>query len=198
MTRKKFELYLSPLQVLLLGLGGGLTISICFGLGIMVGSGKIGGLSIFDKEEVKGRMVKMKIEPMPAAQPQVHTPGNEGKAGVMNNATSKPVITFYDTLIKSKTAGKEPAAANGRKKDDSPGKFYTIQVGIMKDKASADTLLLKLKKSGYSAYMASSETSGKGGLYKVRLGTFSNKEDAQKEALKIDKNEGLSTTVVEK
>jgi len=60
-----------------------------------------------------------------------------------------------------------------------------------------DKKLLKLKKNGYSAYIASSESSGKT-WHKVRLGTFSSKEDARKEAARIEKNEGMSATVVEK
>lgn len=204
MTDRRIEFSLSSLQTILLISGGLIILLLAFVLGIMVGKGDIMTLPSFGGE-VKSRVVKMKIEPPSAPQATVHTSGNNEQSAVMNNATSKPLLTFYDTLAKPKGKEKEQPAVKAvdetkkeAKTDNSSKKLYTLQVGAMKDKGLADAMAAKLKKFGYSAYIYSSGSSGKGAWYKVRLGTFSSKEDAQREAAKIKKNEGLQATVVEK
>lgn len=200
MAGKRIEFSFSTLQSILLGIGGIVILSISFVIGFMVGR----GIKIIPmvEGEVKNHVVKMKIEQIPPIQA---APLNGAKPAATDNVISKPVITFYDTLAKHGEKGKEPnevkpsdAATKETNTDTQSKRLYTIQVGAMKDKSLADLLASKLKKNGYSAYIAPSESHGKGSLYKVRLGSFSNRGDAQKEAVKIKKNEGLPATVVEK
>jgi len=158
------------------------------------------GVQLLDRE-VKSDVVKMKIESAPLDQPSDRTTYHQENAEIMNNTTSRPVMTFYDTLAKPGKNEKEPAPSDSKietKIDKSSKNVYAVQAGAMRDKSLADALVLKLKKNGYSAYIVSSESSGKGVWHKVRLGAFSNKEDAHKEAARIEKNEGISATVVEK
>lgn len=190
MPRNRIEFSISIFQTVFLGIGAIITLLGIFVLGILVGR-EMEGTSIFDRE-AKSQIVKMRIEPLPGQTP-VQTQGEE-KTAVINNVTSKPVITFYDTLTKPRIK----AAGGITKTDDPPKKIYTIQVGAMKDKTLADEMASKLKKNKYSAYVVSLESPGKGLLYKVRLGTFPSKEDAREEAAKIKNNEGLPATVVEK
>lgn len=191
MPRNRIEFSISIFQTVFLGIGAIITLFGIFILGILVGR-EMEGTSIFDRE-AKSQIVKMRIEPLPGQTP-VQTQGGEEKPAVINNVTSKPVITFYDTLTKPRIK----AAGGITKTDEPPKKIYTIQVGAMKDKALADEMASKLKKNKYSAYVVSLESPGKGLLYKVRLGTFPSKEDAREEAAKIKNNEGLPATVVEK
>ncbi len=200
MLKKRISFSFSIFQTVLLGIGGIAALIVSFVLGILIGK-EIQGNSIFNSE-VKSQVVKMRIEPPTEVQSPVNPSGDE-KQSVMNNATSRPLITFYDTLSKTRGNKKEPQTAKTagetkKETDNAPKKLYTVQVGAMKDKALADAMVSKLKKAGYSAYIASSESSGKGTWYRVRLGTFPNKEDAQKEVVKIKKNEGMQATVVEK
>ena len=193
------EFSLSTLQALLLLTGGATTLLLIFIFGVMVGKGDIVGLKLFDRE-VRSDVVKMKIESAPLDQPSDITIYHQEEAAIMNNPTSKPIMTFYDTLAKPGKNGKEPAHSDYKietKIDKSSIKVYAVQVGAMKDSSLADAMVLKLKKNGYSAYIASSESSGTT-WHKVRLGTFSSKEDARKEAAKIEKNKGIAATVVEK
>lgn len=192
MLRKRINFSFSIFQTALLGIGGMAALIVSFVLGILIGK-EIQGNSIFDTE-VKSQVVKMRIEPLTEVQSPVNPSGDE-KQSVMDNATSRPLITFYDTL--SKKGMKEPPSSR-HSPDNAPKKLYAVQVGAMKDKALADAMVSKLKKAGYSAYIASSESSGKGTWYRVRLGTFPSKEDAQREVAKIKKNEGMHATVVEK
>jgi cell division septation protein DedD len=186
MPRKRIEFSIGIVQFILLGAGGILTLLLSFALGILVGK-EMEGIPILEGE-VKSQVVRMRIEPLSPIQASVDTSKEEAGPTTMSNFTSKPAITFYDTLT-----GKKGASAV-----ESPSKrVYTIQVGAMKDRALAEGLASKMKKNGYSASVASSDTSGKV-LYKVRLGTFPSREDAVREAERIKKNEGLQAMVVEK
>lgn len=192
MLRKRINFSFSVFQTVLLGIGGIAALIVSFVLGILIGK-EIQGTSIFNSE-VKSQVVKMRIEPLAEVESPVNPSGDE-KQSVMNNATSRPLITFYDTLSKT---GMKDSPSSRHSPENAPKKLYTVQVGAMKDKALADAMVSKLKKAGYSAYIASSESSGKGTWYRVRLGTFPNKEDAQREVVKIKKNEGMQAAVVEK
>ena len=199
MADRRMEFSLSTLQALLLLTGGATTLLLIFIFGVMIGKGDIEGLKLLDRE-VRSDVVKMKIESAPLDQPPDITIYHQEEAATMNDTTSKPIMTFYDTLAKPGKNGKEAAHSDSKietKIDKSSIKVYAVQVGAMKDSSLADAMVLKLKKNGYSAYIASSESSGTT-WHKVRLGTFSSKEDARKEAAKIKKNEGIAATVVEK
>lgn len=204
MANRRVEFSLNSLQIILLISGGLLSLVLTFALGVMVGKKDIEGLPLFDRQ-VKSQVVKMKVESPPAEKASPQVSHKEEKPAVMDNATSKPVITFYDTLtnLKGKGKGSSTAAVNHsetKKTQVESGiskKKYTLQVGAMKEKESADAMVSKLKKFGYSASIVS-PSGGKNALYKVRIGTFSSKDDALNEADRIRKNEGLSAMVVDK
>lgn len=193
MSDRRMEFSLSTWQALLLLTGGATTLLLIFIFGVMVGKGDIEGLKLLERE-VRSDVVKMKIESAPLDQPSERTTYNQENVEIMNNTTSKPVMTFYDTLAKPGNNRKESLPIDYQ---NASRKVYAVQVGAMKDRSLADAMVSKLKKFGYSAYITSSESSGKT-WHRVRLGTFSSREDARKEASRIEKNEGISATVVEK
>ena len=90
-------------------------------------------------------------------------------------------LTFYRTLTKNK----------GERE-----KNYTVQVSAYKRENYAKNLVGKLKKKGYSAYIASSETSLGKKWYRVRIGHFTTKESANEFAKKVRKKEKISTLVI--
>ncbi|MBM2838862.1 MAG: hypothetical protein HW415_1487 [Deltaproteobacteria bacterium] len=194
MADRRIEFSLSNLETILLLCSGLIVLIVAFVLGVMVGKSDIKGLPGFEKE-VKSEVVKMRIESPPLEQPADQVTAQNNKTASMNNTSSKPVMTFYDTLAKPGNNKKESLPSDYK---NASRKVYAVQAGAMRDKSLADAMVLKLKKNGYSAYIVSSESSGKGIWHKVRLGAFSNKEDAHKEAARIEKNEGMSATVVEK
>ena len=69
--------------------------------------------------------------------------------------------------------------------------FYTVQVGAYKTKAYAQSLLSKLVKKGYNAFVP--RTNKK--IYRVQVDKFNNKEDAFKLAQLIQKKEKLKNFV---
>ena len=69
--------------------------------------------------------------------------------------------------------------------------FYTVQVGAYKTKAYAQSLLSKLVKKGYNAFVT--RTNKK--IYRVQVDNFNNKEDAFELAQLIQKKEKLNNFV---
>ncbi len=72
--------------------------------------------------------------------------------------------------------------------------YYTIQVGAFSSKREAQTLKKKLSKKGYTVFI---NTSKRGKiLYRVRVGRFIKRSDAEKAALRLRINEKLKTFIV--
>ncbi|WDT82550.1 MAG: SPOR domain-containing protein [Candidatus Manganitrophus sp.] len=93
-------------------------------------------------------------------------------------------------------------AAAGKKSDpkkvsvppptSGPSGAYTIQVASFADQKGAETLSQKLKKKGYEAYVAAGEVPEKGTRYRVRIGHYPSRAEAQKAAEGIQEAEKLS------
>jgi cell division septation protein DedD len=64
---------------------------------------------------------------------------------------------------------------------------FTIQVGAFKDRATAETIVGKLKKKGFAAYVVTPK-GAEGGLFNVRVGSFTARPEAEKiqERLRVE------------
>ncbi len=81
-------------------------------------------------------------------------------------------------------------AKSGKNINKSPTPtLYTVQVGAYKTKAYAQSLLKKMVKKGYNAFVVHNK------IYKVQVDKFKNKQDALKLAQLIQKNENLKNFV---
>jgi len=144
-----------------------------------------------------------KPEPFPAAPPP---PKNAPIAPAPGSPIPKEDLTFFDTLKdkEKKNVALEPKKeTKPKKKADSlklslpkqtsgPSGAYTIQVASFTDKKGAETLSQKLKKKGYEAYVAAGEVPEKGTRYRVRIGHYPSRTDAQRAAERIQEEEKLS------
>ncbi|NKE69338.1 SPOR domain-containing protein [Candidatus Manganitrophus noduliformans] len=151
-----------------------------------------------------------KPEPFPAAPP----PGNAATAQAPGNPIPKEDLTFFDTLkdkekksvaLQTKKETKPAAQKTKRppeKKSDpkkvsvpptsGPSGAYTIQVASFAERKGAETLSQKLKKKGYDVYVAAGEIPEKGTRYRVRIGHYPSRAEAQKAAERIREAEKLS------
>ena len=84
----------------------------------------------------------------------------------------------------------EPAAAS------VPKGSVVIQVFSSADKAQADRIRSQLAGGGYKAFLSPVEKAGHT-MYRVRIGPFSSRDDAQKTAEKVRKGYKLDTWVTE-
>lgn len=122
------------------------------------------------------------IEEMPVA-PQ--TPPKAANPPV--SATPQEEV-LPDTKVESPV---EEAPATAKPK----GKF-TIQVGSYQSSQEATASVSNWKKKGYSAFMAVAAIPNKGTWYRVRIGGFPSREDAQKFLDKFKAKEKASALVV--
>ncbi len=74
-------------------------------------------------------------------------------------------------------------------------KRYTVQTGAFKDVSDANALKSRLDKKGYKTYIAPTETKTHKKLYKVMVGDFVTRKEAEVLSIKIKKAEGLKTFV---
>jgi cell division septation protein DedD len=70
---------------------------------------------------------------------------------------------------------------------------FTIQVGAFKDKASADSIVGRLKNKGFAAYVVSPEGEG---LFNVRVGNFATRADAERVQGKLRDEEKYKPFIV--
>jgi cell division protein FtsN len=89
-----------------------------------------------------------------------------------------------------------PARASRSSEPSVPKGSVVIQVFSSPDKAQADRIRSQLAGGGYTAYLSPVEKAGHT-MYRVRLGPFGSREDAQKVAEKVRKGYKLDTWVTE-
>ncbi len=98
-----------------------------------------------------------------------------------------------ETRSEKNASQPEPAKQNSAKPSPAPEKKaapaksaapskmrYTIQLSAHQEKQAAEDEVKKMKQNGYAAFIVSSDLPGKGTWYRVRLGSFSKKEAAEK------------------
>jgi cell division septation protein DedD len=76
--------------------------------------------------------------------------------------------------------------------------IYSVQVGALKNKAEAESLMSRLGKKGYKTYMTIAKGKKQEKIYKVKTGEFREKKSAEVLAVKLKKTEGLKTYVTTK
>lgn len=79
--------------------------------------------------------------------------------------------------------GVENMLVEQTKKPDIVGKldkFFAVQVGSFQDKNRAESVLKKLKKNDYQAYITNRNLEGKGVWYRVSIGKFKDRNEARK------------------
>jgi len=67
-------------------------------------------------------------------------------------------------------------------------KRFAVQVAATKDLKDADRLVSRLKTKGYPAYKVLGKVSGKGIWFRIRVGPYTNKDEAKKALAKLKKN----------
>ncbi|MDX9723937.1 MAG: SPOR domain-containing protein [Myxococcota bacterium] len=84
---------------------------------------------------------------------------------------------------KQRAEGSEKQRAEDSEKKQpakSEGSSFAVQVSAFQEQAVADGLARSLKRKGYQAQVSADEVPGKGVWYRVRVGTYSSREEAEK------------------
>ena len=95
----------------------------------------------------------------------------------------------------------KPAPVRTAKKESPAGKppaskvRYTIQVAAYPDRGMAEDEVRGMKRRGYAAFVVATNLTEKGTWYRVRVGSFSNKQAAEKLAAELKTKEGITTFI---
>jgi cell division septation protein DedD len=125
-------------------------------------------------------------------------PPREAKAPKVSKATEPAVAEATPTPAPTPTrlATKEPKEAKDPKAvkaTAAPGAF-TIQVGAFKDRATADSVVSRLKSKGFAALVVPPD--GSDGLFLVRVGSFAARADAERTEAKLRDQEKFKPYIV--
>ena len=103
---------------------------------------------------------------------------------------AKPTPATKATASAKPTASPKPAVAAATK--PAAGTF-TIQVGAFKDKETAESVVGRLKKKGFSAFVVPPEGDG---LFNVRVGSYPARADAERIQAKLRDEEKFKPFIV--
>ncbi len=114
-------------------------------------------------------------------------------------ATKTPAAPPVTVAAVPRPALPKPAAATTVKPVKGPGGpivasgNFTIQVGAFKDKASADSVVARLKNKGFAAYVVAPEGEG---LFNVRVGNFAARPEAERISVRLRDEEKFKPFIV--
>jgi len=130
-----------------------------------------------------------KTEPKPEETTKpTEAPTPAAESGAQDTPAQTPAAKPTDTKATTKPAPDAKASAAA----PAVGTF-NIQVGAFGTKKPADTLVAKLKKKGYEAYVFTSPNGPS--KFRVRVGPYADRPSAEAAAAKLKKEEGLSPLV---
>ena len=123
--------------------------------------------------------------PTPAAKASAKAP-EKAPAKAPEKATPRP------TPKPTAKPTAPPKATPAPKSAPSPLNRLTIQVGAFKERAAAEAIVKRLKGKGYSAYLVPVSE----GLFNVRVGSFTDREDAERVLTKLETQEKFKPFIV--
>jgi cell division septation protein DedD len=137
----------------------------------------------------------LKAEPAPAdaPSPKADAPAAETAPAP---AAAKPV----EKPAAPKPAATAPApapaaAANTAASTEPAGAGFAIQVAALREKAEADTIVKRLASKGYPAYVVA-PAKGAPSVYRVRVGKFTERREADSVAARLQKEEQFKPWIV--
>ena len=111
-------------------------------------------------------------------------------------AAAKPDPKPEPVVVAPKPEPKKPEPVVAKKPEPRPvappTSGFTIQVAASQDRKEADTVIAKLKGAGMAPYVVEADVVGKGHYFRVRVGSFSGKPEAEKYARDLKRETGLT------
>ena len=112
--------------------------------------------------------------------------------GAASAVPKPPVADKASPATKATPLPKAPAKAKPASKP-AAGTF-TIQVGAFKDKDTAESVVARLKKKGFTAFVVAPE--GSDNLFNVRVGSFAARADAERAQTRLRDEEKFKPFIV--
>ncbi len=109
------------------------------------------------------------------------------KKSTQPEPVKQPAVKPSPAPEKKTASTKQPA---------SPKLHYTVQLSSHQDRQAAEDEVKRMKQNGFAAFIVASELPGKGRWYRVRLGSFTNREAAEKLQKNVNAKAGVSSIIV--
>jgi len=119
------------------------------------------------------------------------------RADKADKAPEKPAPTpkpFPEPIAPASVASSETAPASPAAATATPGDGYAVQVAAVNVRTDADAIAKRFNSKGYSAYVEV-PPNGTGTVFRVRIGTFKTKREAETIAAKLQKEEQIKPWV---
>jgi cell division septation protein DedD len=107
---------------------------------------------------------------------------------------SSPAIVKEHPAVQKKEASRGDKSVEHASKQAN-GEVYTVQLGALKKASEAKKLRARFEKNGYKTFLIITGNKKHERIYKIRVGEFRNKKEAEILALKLRKTEGLKAFV---
>jgi cell division septation protein DedD len=135
-----------------------------------------------------------KAAPAPESVSSAATPAAKSKANVPGPSATPSIAAPPSSAATSSSAA--PAAAASPSASNAaapaPGQGYAVQIAALNVRSEADAIAKHLTSKGYSAYVSAN---GSPAIYRVRVGTFKTRREAESVAAKLQKEEQLKPWV---
>ncbi|MEK6545155.1 MAG: SPOR domain-containing protein [Nitrospinota bacterium] len=217
---KNFEIKLNNVQSIFLILSVFAISVLTFALGYIIGKDSSTGVSTISSESYQvvtpldkemEQIETAKIQPLP---PVVEVQKKRTVKELQKGADEKE-LTFFKTLpnskeeteerLKNKEHGKEmekkiAVQSSGSTTEPHPASSkssqasYTVQVSALKNMDEASSLKSRLEGKGYKSYITTYETTN-AKWFRVRVGQFNTKEEAEAVAKKLKAKENLASFI---
>jgi cell division septation protein DedD len=130
--------------------------------------------------------------PQPSLDPKSATPVQQKPEPPTAGST---VVGADDAAVQEMPEDKKLEEKQPKTVEKKPSGTWEIQVASMQDATAADRIIQKLRQKGYAAHRFGAEIPGKGYWYRIRVGPFRDKADAETK-LKSLKNDNYSTMLI--
>lgn len=131
-----------------------------------------------------------------ARETQVPPPSKEPAAREASASPAEKPEAPRPAPEPAKPAAPEPAPARAADVPAEPaGPGFTIQVAALRDRSEAEAVVRRLAGKGYAAYMVSPQP-GTAAVYRVRVGKFKERREADTVAARLQKEERFKPWIV--
>lgn len=111
----------------------------------------------------------------------------------------KPVSPAAAPASRAATTGSEAAPKSATKSQpatgEPPGDGFAVQVTALRDHSEANAIVKRLAGKGYPAYVLPPPAGGAAAVYRVRVGKYKNRREAEDVAARLEKEEQFRTWI---
>lgn len=189
-TRERRVVTLDRIQMVWLTLGAVVGLGLMFALGLVVGQRAAGladrqsGQSPIAQIDAEGKILdeltfyERLAEPTPTS-PALPNPPPDSVAQPQKTSVEAAPGPVPSPAGAAERAAADSALSMAMTAGPPPSGDYTVQVSAFQSVAEAKAFSASLERKGFQPFVVSADVRGKGTWYRVRLGSFENKELAE-------------------